>query len=179
VAHTTQVSKEFNVGNLIRVPANTTARHTSAFAWDLPPEQKAAQTQPTYIDTVTGRGKVYGSVGLVPGKPAVSSADSSHSRSFVSFSTLTAFDPDPKIEGTVIPIYRISALLDGGMSINDIAEDFPSLTKTQIEQAGLYAKEHPAPFGNPYPQQSLKRLIRDSGFKKVEKELRKKIRKRS
>jgi len=178
VAHTTTVPKEFNVGNLIKVLANTTARHTSPLAWDLPPEQKAAQTQGTNIDTVIAKGRVYGSVGLVPGKPVVSSADSSHSRSVISFSTLAAFDPDPKIEGTVIPIYRISALLDGGMSINDIAEDFPSLTKAKIEQAGLYAKAHPAPFGNPYPQQSLKRLIRDSGFKKVEKELRK-TRKRS
>jgi hypothetical protein len=68
---------------------------------------------------------------------------------------------------------RISALFDGGLTADQIAEDFPSLTKLQIAESIAYAQTVPAIFGNSYPTQSLKRLLRNSGFKKVEKELRK------
>jgi uncharacterized protein (DUF433 family) len=71
---------------------------------------------------------------------------------------------DPLIAGTRIPIYRVSALLDGGMSVKEVAEDFPSLTEWQIIAARAYAIANPPSRDISYPKQSLKRLLRDSGF---------------
>jgi uncharacterized protein (DUF433 family) len=80
------------------------------------------------------------------------------------------FDPDPKIGAANVPIYRISALRDGGMSEEQIAEDFPSLTREQIDWAIAYAQIYPN-YGKQYPKQSLKRLLRKSGFHRINKEL--------
>ena len=89
-------------------------------------------------------------------------------------STQVIVDPDPKIGNTNIPIYRLAALAGGGMSVDQIAEDFPSLTKDQISDAIRYAKVRPHASGsNPYPAQSLKRLLRNSGFAHLEKTIKK------
>jgi uncharacterized protein (DUF433 family) len=71
---------------------------------------------------------------------------------------------DPLIAGTRIPIYRISALLDGGMTVKEVAEDFPSLTERQIIDARTYAMTNPPSPSIRYPKQSMKRLLRNSGF---------------
>ena len=84
---------------------------------------------------------------------------------------------DPRIPGTRVPIYRIAALLDAGMAVDEVAQDFPSLTKAQIRSAQAYAKAHP-PARKKYPGISLKRLLRNSGFAELERELRK-LKKRS
>ena len=63
-----------------------------------------------------------------------------------------------------------------GMTVAQVAEDFPSLTESQIRAARTYARAHP-PQGVSYPRESLKRLLRDSGFAKVERELEKAQRK--
>lgn len=78
----------------------------------------------------------------------------------------------PLIEGTNIPVYRISALLQGELTIEQVMEDFPSLTRKQIVDAGKFAKKHPN-IGDEYPPVSFKRLLMTSGFSKVEAELRK------
>jgi uncharacterized protein (DUF433 family) len=78
---------------------------------------------------------------------------------------------EPKIPGTNIPLYRISALLDGGMRIAEVMEDFPSLTAEQIVWARDYARRNPN-FGRSYPTESLKRLLRNSGFAELEQALR-------
>jgi uncharacterized protein (DUF433 family) len=78
---------------------------------------------------------------------------------------------EPEISGTSIPLYRISALLDGGMSIAEVLEDFPSLTAQQIVMARDYARQHPN-FGKPYPKKSLKRLVGNSGLAELEQTLR-------
>lgn len=85
---------------------------------------------------------------------------------------------DPLIKGTRIPIYRVAALIDGGMSIDEVAEDFPSLTKTQIQDAYEYARRNPAPPNIRYPRQSLKRLLRDTGLADLERALKPKKRTR-
>jgi uncharacterized protein (DUF433 family) len=85
---------------------------------------------------------------------------------------------EPTIPGTEIPLYRISALLDGGMTIQQVIEDFPSLTADQVVMASNHARQYPN-FGKPYPQKSLKRLLRDSGFAQLERSLRGKAKKRS
>jgi uncharacterized protein (DUF433 family) len=93
---------------------------------------------------------------LMPGPPSI---------------TVTVTPSEPMIPGTDIPLYRISALLDGGMSQKEVLEDFPSLTASQVALAREYAKKYPNK-GYPYPKQSLKRLLRNSGFAKVERELK-------
>jgi uncharacterized protein (DUF433 family) len=84
---------------------------------------------------------------------------------------LTVGTAEPNIPGTTIPVYRITALLDGGMSIAEVMEDFPSLTADQIMWARDYANQHPN-FGKSYPKKSLKRLLRNSGFVELEQTLR-------
>jgi uncharacterized protein (DUF433 family) len=72
------------------------------------------------------------------------------------------------IPGTRIPVYRVAALLEGGLSVEDVAEDFPSLTVEQIVAARCYAKVNPPSTDICYPRESLKRLLRNSGFMQAE-----------
>ena len=84
--------------------------------------------------------------------------------------TLTVATTEPVIPDTNIPLYRVTALLDGGMTVAQVKEDFPSLTVTQIEQARDYANVFPN-YGRQYPRKSLKRLLRKSGFHRINNEL--------
>ena len=84
--------------------------------------------------------------------------------------TVTVGTAEPIIHGTGIPLYRVTALLDGGMTIPQVMEDFPSLTAEQIATARDYARHHPN-FGKAYPTKSLKRMLRKSGFHRLKKEL--------
>lgn len=63
---------------------------------------------------------------------------------------------DPRIKGTSVEVYRISALLDGGATIDEVGEDYPLLTRNQIEHAQRYAAAIPKA-GRPYPKSSFKR----------------------
>lgn len=65
---------------------------------------------------------------------------------------------DPVIKGTRIEVYRISALMDGGVTHQAVLEDYPSLTQEQIELACAYAEAIPKK-GRPYPKVSFKRVI--------------------
>lgn len=85
----------------------------------------------------------------------------------VSFATTS----EPLIAGTNIPVFRISALLDGGLTVKQVKEDFPSLSEAQIIQARDYARTVPNVWKQ-YPQKSLKRLLRQSGFAELEELLR-------
>src|SRR6266849_5424718 len=91
--------------------------------------------------------------------------------------TVTISTSEPIIPGTTIPLYRVSALFDGGMTVREVMEDFPSLTEAQIVKARNYARRYPNS-GKQYPQKSLKRLLRNSGFAELERALRRKVRKR-
>jgi hypothetical protein len=61
----------------------------------------------------------------------------------------------PIIRGTKIEAYRIAALLDGGMSVAEVLEDYPSLTKEQVLAAKAYAEATPK-LGRPYPERTAK-----------------------
>src|SRR3954468_14269913 len=50
---------------------------------------------------------------------------------------------DPTIAGTTIPIYQVTALLDGGLTVDQVIEDFPSLSREQILYAKQYADNNP------------------------------------
>jgi hypothetical protein len=73
---------------------------------------------------------------------------------------------EPTTGARNVPVYRLSALCDGGMTVDQIMEDFPSLTRKDIEDALKYARRYPNP-GYSYPSQSLKRLLREAELYKL------------
>ena len=70
---------------------------------------------------------------------------------------------EPLLKGTAIEVHRIAALLDGGMSVDDILTDYPSLSRDAVEIAAAYAAVHPKS-GRPYPRTTAKRALRASGL---------------
>jgi uncharacterized protein (DUF433 family) len=73
---------------------------------------------------------------------------------------------EPVIRGTSVPVYAV-ANLSRGQTIEQIMEDYPSLTRTQIEDAIEYARAYPKK-GRPYPARSFKRAIADLDLSKLE-----------
>ena len=67
------------------------------------------------------------------------------------------------LKGTDIEVHRIEALLKGGMPIDEIVADYPSLTRDQIAFAQTYATAHPKP-GRPYPKLTAKAALRQVDF---------------
>jgi len=65
----------------------------------------------------------------------------------------------PVVRGTQIEVYRIAALLDGGMAVAEVVEDYPSLTKEQVLAAKAYAEASPK-LGRPYPGRTAKAAMR-------------------
>lgn len=76
-------------------------------------------------------------------------------------------DRDPLLRGTDIEVHRIAALLDGGMSVEQICEDFPSLTKDMVLIAAAYAAAHPKP-GRPYPATTVKRALQGANLEALD-----------
>ena len=70
---------------------------------------------------------------------------------------------EPLIKGTNIEVYRISALLDGGMPEAEILRDYPSLKHEHLESAKAYAVANPK-HGRPYPKTTLKKSLRSLAF---------------
>ena len=75
-------------------------------------------------------------------------------------------DGEPVLRGTDIEVYRIAALLAGGMPVEDIETDYPSLSRDGIEAAKAYADAHPKP-GRPYPRTTAKRALREAGSRRL------------
>ena len=65
-------------------------------------------------------------------------------------------DGEPLLKGASIEVHRIAALLEGGASIAQVLEDYPSLSRDQVETAQAYAQAYPKA-GRPYPRASVKR----------------------
>lgn len=65
---------------------------------------------------------------------------------------------DMVLRGTQVEVHRIASLLSGGMSVEDVCGDYPSLTSDQVVFAGIYAAAHPKP-GRPYPKLTAKAAI--------------------
>lgn len=76
-------------------------------------------------------------------------------------------DGEPLLKGTTIEVYRIAALLDGGASIEEVLEDYPSLSAGQVETARAYAEAYPKA-GRPYPRTSVKRALRGAGLEALD-----------
>jgi uncharacterized protein (DUF433 family) len=79
-------------------------------------------------------------------------------------------DGEPMVKGTDIEAYRIAALLDGGLTVDEILSDYPSLTRDAIETARSYSEAHPKP-GRPYPRTTAKRALRGAGLEALDEVL--------
>ncbi|MER9313261.1 DUF433 domain-containing protein [Mesorhizobium australicum] len=64
---------------------------------------------------------------------------------------------EPLIRGTSIPVYMVAALAREETP-EEILDDYPSLSRTQVDAAIEYAKAYPKR-GRPYPGRSLKRAL--------------------
>jgi uncharacterized protein (DUF433 family) len=89
-----------------------------------------------------------------------------HDQGFSIAYTVSTLPAEPLIRGTSIPIFRVAALLKGGMTVNQVLEDFPSLTRGDVEGAEEYADTH-VNVWREYPKVSLKRLLQNSGFSEL------------
>jgi uncharacterized protein (DUF433 family) len=69
----------------------------------------------------------------------------------------------PRIKGTQIEVFRIAALLDGGMTVDAVLHDYPSLNERQVMAAKAYAEMNPKA-GRPYPKVTAKAAMRGSGL---------------
>lgn len=76
---------------------------------------------------------------------------------------------DVVLKGTTIEVYRIAALIEGGMSRQEILGDYPSLTANQVEFAEAYAKAHPN-HGRSYPPLTAKAALRQADLSALDLE---------
>jgi uncharacterized protein (DUF433 family) len=76
-------------------------------------------------------------------------------------------DGEPLLKGTSIEVYRIAALLDGGAAIEEVLEDYPSLSRKQVETTQAYAEAYPKA-GRPYPRTSVKRTLQGAGLEALD-----------
>ncbi len=65
-------------------------------------------------------------------------------------------DPDimqgtPVFRGTRVPVYLIAEMVERGVSLEEILDGYPSLTRAMIDHARVYAASHPKP-GRPSTQ---------------------------
>jgi uncharacterized protein (DUF433 family) len=51
----------------------------------------------------------------------------------------------PVFRGTRIPVYSVADMIEQGTPIVEILEGYPSLTRTMVEYAHIYAATHPRP----------------------------------
>lgn len=66
-------------------------------------------------------------------------------------------EPTPVLRGTEVPVHLIASLARG-QGVDPTLEDYPTLSRSQVEAAVEYAIAYPKP-GRPYPATSLKRLL--------------------
>lgn len=76
-------------------------------------------------------------------------------------------DGEAVLKGSGIPVHRIAALLDGGATVEEVCEDYPSLSPEDVETARAYASAHPKA-GRPYPRVSVKRALRGAGLEALD-----------
>jgi Protein of unknown function (DUF433) len=66
------------------------------------------------------------------------------------------------LEPRGVEVHRIAALLNGGLSVDALLEEYPFLSRTSVETARAYARACPRP-GRPYPRTTANRAMRDLG----------------
>ncbi len=74
------------------------------------------------------------------------------------------------LKGRDVEVHRVAALLGGGMTPEQICEDYPSLTPEAVATAKAYADAHPKA-GRPYPSRTVKRAIKGAGLEVLDEVL--------
>ena len=94
------------------------------------------------------------------------------SRELVELAEKVDFRPDgePVLKRSPVEVYRIAALLAGGLSVDEVREDYPSLRTDEIETARAYAEAHPKS-GRPYPRTTVKRALKGAGLEALDEVL--------
>lgn len=67
------------------------------------------------------------------------------------------------LKGTDIEVHRIAALLEGGVSAQEVLNDYPSLDLDRINFSRAYAATHPKA-GHPFPKLTAKAAMRQVDF---------------
>ena len=76
-------------------------------------------------------------------------------------------DGEAILKGTNLEVYRIAALLSGGLSEEEVRADYPSLSPEHLTDAKAYAEAHPKT-GRPYPKNTFKRAMRGAGLEALD-----------
>jgi uncharacterized protein (DUF433 family) len=76
-------------------------------------------------------------------------------------------DGEAILKDAGVEVCRIAALLDGGLTADEVMGDYPSLTRDQIETAKAYAEAYPTA-GRPYPRLTVKRALRGAGLEALD-----------
>jgi uncharacterized protein (DUF433 family) len=79
-------------------------------------------------------------------------------------------DREAVLKGSDVEVYRIAALLAGGLSVDQVLADYPSLSRGAVEAARAYAEAHPKP-GRPYPRTTAKRALQGAGLEALDEVL--------
>ena len=73
--------------------------------------------------------------------------------------TAANIDSGGTIVGKGVMAHRIAALIEGGMSSDEVLRDYPNLTGAEVKSSMAYAKANPK-HGRPYPTQTVKSALR-------------------
>ena len=76
-------------------------------------------------------------------------------------------DGEAILKGSKVEVYRLAALLAGGMTPQQIREDYPTLTLEEVATAKAYADTYPKS-GRPYPSKTVKRAIKGAGLEALD-----------
>jgi uncharacterized protein (DUF433 family) len=79
-------------------------------------------------------------------------------------------DGEAILKGTNVEVHRVAALLEGGLSVDEVLADYPSLPRDAIETARDYAEAHPKA-GRPYPKTTAKRALQAAGLEALDEVL--------
>lgn len=79
-------------------------------------------------------------------------------------------DGEAILKGTNIEAHRIAALLAGGMTPEQVQEDYPSLALDQVMTAKAYGDAYPKT-GRPYPGSTVKRALKKAGLEALDEVL--------
>jgi len=72
-----------------------------------------------------------------------------------------ADDGKPVLAARGVEVHRIAALLNGGLSVDAVLEEYPFLSHDAVEIARAYALASPRP-GRPYPRTTANRAMREN-----------------
>jgi uncharacterized protein (DUF433 family) len=68
---------------------------------------------------------------------------------------------EPRVDGTRIPVRQIYEMAKGGMSPDEIAERYPSMSLAQVHDALSYAYDHPDEIASHQERHEIRSIMRD------------------